>query len=992
MSQILQNILKPLASLRLTVVLLALTMVLIFAGTWAQIDHDVWTVQKRYFHTFVTWIHFQLFLPRQAVPAESAWRPLVEFLRPHGFPMPGGYTLIGLLLMNLLAAHTLRFKYTIKRAGIVLIHGGIILLILGEVVTSRFAVEGQMPITEGQTVSYVEDIREAELAVIDPSSPDHDVVTGISAARLEKQDTIVHASLPFEIRVDRYMVNSFAFDPKTEPGHNVRPNSLATAGRGVGWAVLEKPGVSGAGAEASQVNAPSAYLTLSSGGRPLGTYLVSLFIDGPQDVDVGGRTYRLDLRWKRSYKPFSLTLLKFSHDVYTGTQTPRNFSSRLRLVDPTRGEDREVLIWMNHPLRYAGETFYQAAYRGPTTTVLQVVRNPGWLIPYISCVLVGAGMLVHFGVMLLKFLSRVRGGAAAPTGTPAGALPRQGRRPGSTPQQYVLKPRPGMMMPALITGLCFLYLLSAGRPPKLETAFDLNTFARVPISYEGRVMPLDTLARVSLRVISGKSELRTGDGKRPAIQWLADVLANPRAAEQYKSFRIDHPDLKNLLALDASEKMFTIDQIMARVDQLNQQYQLSGRVPAKDRDPYQKAVIELGRHVQLFNRLAGIETLYIAPPTTDDEEWKTYGEAVREAQAGPVNPGLRAFGEMLRSYHFNEPASFNAAAGGYLAYLGTALPSVARKSSFEVMFNNFEPFVKSISMYVLVFLLVCAAWLIAPARATLMRMAFWVLMLTLSFHTLGLIGRIYIQGRPPVTNLYSSAIFIGWAAVLLCILIEWIYKNGIGSLAASVIAVPSLIIAHFLAGSGDTMQMLQAVLDTNLWLATHVIVITMGYSAAFLAGILGCVYVIGGIFTRSLHEDGRKALARMTYGSVCFAMLLSFVGTVLGGIWADQSWGRFWGWDPKENGAALIVLWLAIILHARWAGIIRERGLAILSIFAGVVTAWSWFGTNMMGVGLHSYGFMDSAVFWLVLFMLSQVFLMALGNLPLRMWRSIDST
>ena len=162
------------------------------------------------------------------------------------------------------------------------------------------------------------------------------------------------------------------------------------------------------------------------------------------------------------------------------------------------------------------------------------------------------------------------------------------------------------------------------------------------------------------------------------------------------------------------------------------------------------------------------------------------------------------------------------------------------------------------------------------------------------------------------------------------------------------------------------MEVLQAVLDTNFWLATHVVVITIGYAATFLAGFLGIVYSsCGRLHARSRQCHSRKALRRMIYGVVCFAILFSFVGTVLGGIWADQSWGRFWGWDPKENGALLIVLWNALILHARWGGLVRERGIAVLAVFGNIVTAWCWFGTNMLGVGLHSYGFTQTGFLWL---------------------------
>jgi cytochrome c biogenesis factor len=184
------------------------------------------------------------------------------------------------------------------------------------------------------------------------------------------------------------------------------------------------------------------------------------------------------------------------------------------------------------------------------------------------------------------------------------------------------------------------------------------------------------------------------------------------------------------------------------------------------------------------------------------------------------------------------------------------------------------------------------------------------------------------------------------------------------------------------------MEMLRAVLDTNFWLATHVTVVTLGYSATFVAGFLATIYIVRGVFSRTLSETTARSLARMVYGIICFATLFSFVGTILGGIWADQSWGRFWGWDPKENGALLIVIWNAVILHARWGGMIKERGLMNLAIAGNIVTAWSWFGVNMLGIGLHSYGFTDQAFRWLLVFVSSQLLLIGLGVLPKQSWRS----
>jgi cytochrome c-type biogenesis protein CcsB len=270
-----------------------------------------------------------------------------------------------------------------------------------------------------------------------------------------------------------------------------------------------------------------------------------------------------------------------------------------------------------------------------------------------------------------------------------------------------------------------------------------------------------------------------------------------------------------------------------------------------------------------------------------------------------------------------------------------------------------------------------------------------------------------LEGRPPVTNLYSSAIFIGWAATVIGIIVERIYRVGIGCIVASFAGFVTLLIAHNLALGGDTMEMLRAVLDTNFWLATHVVVVTLGYAATFFAGLLAIIYIALGVFTPHLSQTLQpidadevpirsaksaspillgKALSKMVYGVVCFATLFSFVGTVLGGIWADQSWGRFWGWDPKENGALLIVLWNAIILHARWGGLVRDRGLMNLAVFGNIVTSFSWFGVNMLGIGLHSYGFMDAAFKWLMLFVGSQVAIILVGLLPLHLWRSFRSS
>jgi ABC-type transport system involved in cytochrome c biogenesis permease subunit len=242
-----------------------------------------------------------------------------------------------------------------------------------------------------------------------------------------------------------------------------------------------------------------------------------------------------------------------------------------------------------------------------------------------------------------------------------------------------------------------------------------------------------------------------------------------------------------------------------------------------------------------------------------------------------------------------------------------------------------------------------------------------------------------------VTNLYSSAVFIGWAAVLLGILIEMIYRLGLGNIVAAAAGFATLIIAYFLSAGGDTITVLQAVLDTQFWLALHVTCITLGYAATYFAGLFGLLYVIFGLFTPWLDSTMRRETGRIIYGITCFAILFSFYGTVLGGLWADDSWGRFWGWDPKENGALMIVLWNALLLHARWDRMVADRGMAVLAIGGNLVTSWSWFGVNQLGIGLHSYGFTSGVALALLLFGLSQLLLIGLGLLPTRLWRSFQA-
>ena len=576
--------------------------------------------------------------------------------------------------------------------------------------------------------------------------------------------------------------------------------------------------------------------------------------------------------------------------------------------------------------------------------------------------------------------------------------------------------------------------------------FDFSTFGEIPVLVGGRVKPLDTVARNSLLIIHGKQEVHLEDGRRlSATQWLTDVLFNAPAADAYPVFVVQNADVLGLFGWQQSDrKYFSFAEFTPFLKQIDEQATQSDKLEAVQRSAYQSAILNLRNGLSLYQRLknsiqpegaqdfaaelhrfestvpgaakaareramgenfdkaklddvAGMIQRYeklsemayalAVPPFAQDDQWHSVGDSLlRSVGTGEIHPIVNDYAIIGDAYRAEDRMSFNQNAQVVIDWFAKAQPKATKRASFEFLFNRLQPFTQSMTLYVLAFLLACASWL--GWSSALRRSAFYILLLALAVHTFGLFSRMYLQERPPVTNLYSSAIFIGWGAVIVALILERIFRDGIGAACAGAIGFVTLIIAHHLAGSGDTLEMLQAVLDTNIWLATHVVAITTGYSAMFLAGMLAIIYVVRGVFTTSLKKQTADSLARMTYGVVCFATLFSFVGTVLGGIWADQSWGRFWGWDPKENGAVLIVLWCAITLHARWGGFIRQRGLMIMALFGNIVTSFSWFGVNMLGVGLHSYGFMQKAFPWLVGFMISQLALMAVAAMPLEKWRS----
>ena len=318
------------------------------------------------------------------------------------FPFVGGYLVGIVLLINLLAAHFQRFTFSRKKIGIFLTHAGLIFMLLGQLVTDKYQVESNLRLVEGQSKGYSISGSECELVLIDKSRPDTDIVTAIPAVSLEQSTTHQTETLPFEFTILEYYTNS---DLGTL---GQGEENKATRGKGLELAATPRPSVT----SLEEVNFPAAYLRLkSTGGKELGTWMVSALFGAlknpipEQTFEFDGKEYELALRFTRHYTPYDIELVDFKHDKFQGTEKARNFSSLVIVRDRASGAEREVNIWMNHPLRYEGKTYFQASFdpENAKATVLQVVRNPGWVTPYISCAMVGMGMLIQFLTHLFSF-------------------------------------------------------------------------------------------------------------------------------------------------------------------------------------------------------------------------------------------------------------------------------------------------------------------------------------------------------------------------------------------------------------------------------------------------------------------------------------------------------------------------------------------------------------------------------------------------------------
>ena len=482
----------------------------------------------------------------------------------------------------------------------------------------------------------------------------------------------------------------------------------------------------------------------------------------------------------------------------------------------------------------------------------------------------------------------------------------------------------------------------------------------IPLQNEGRVKPLDTFARNHLLAFYGKRSIKELD--MGATDWIINLILDPENGRDQKIFNIRNPEVASSLFLDwTNEHKYSFNQITPGLSEQSSMLEMIDQKDASDRTVFEKQLYEISRNILRFEEISYLKALKFIPPSDNSEsgEWLSPFDFILKGI--PANENQEAMLNSLQMYLANRLSGNNlemsSALNRYKMALSTFQGINIKVDNLkkETWMNRVNLFYISLGLYLLSFIFLSISWMIKPIL--LNRVAYLFLISGTIMHGYGIFLRMQIMERPPVTTLYESVIFVSLIIMTLAVLLEYFRKDGLGIFVGSVSGSVLHYVGFSYAADGDTLGMLVAVLNSNFWLATHVTTITIGYGASLMAGCVGHLYLIQEI--RGVNSASLKSIFNNLFGITLLALFFTLFGTILGGIWADQSWGRFWGWDPKENGALLIVLWQLMMIHMRLSGLAKPKEFALGMALNNIIVALAWFGVNLLQVGLHSYGFDD---------------------------------
>lgn len=568
-------------------------------------------------------------------------------------------------------------------------------------------------------------------------------------------------------------------------------------------------------------------------------------------------------------------------------------------------------------------------------------------------------------------------------------------------------------------------------------------FGSIPVLHDGRIKPLDSFARIHLKMFSGRESI---DGLS-AQDWLLDTLFNPPQSFERRIFKVADPDVRDILKLpeqkghvyslaeigpplDAARPIIEtllerdentlsraqkslIDLQVRRVQYSDIMRSLSLVVPlsidppeslglpeqdiytaldfqriaraGEDKlkavirkkgdtiDSYTEDELELAQFMMRISVLrdasaSNVIFRIIPPQWTGTEEWLSPSAMVNNGQGSPQSAEyLELWKQAAIAYNRKDGAALDEAFAQIYERALTMLPGhySGAQLKAELLYNSFHPYHIALAFFGLA-ILMCAFYAANPIYLFYYA-ALGALLAGLGFSGLGLTLRMFILDRPPVGTIYESILFVSFIVPLFAIIAERVYKNALPVFAGALAAFILIAISGGLAITPDDKQVLVAVLDTNFWLATHVLIITGGYGLCLITSV-GAHLHLGLAALNKNPKPLHKNLTQAVYLGALLSLLFMAVGTILGGVWADQSWGRFWGWDPKENGALLIVLWLVWVIHGKLSGHLDGWMVTALHALLAVIVSLSWFGVNLLSIGLHSYGFIDGIAYGLLAF------------------------
>lgn len=519
----------------------------------------------------------------------------------------------------------------------------------------------------------------------------------------------------------------------------------------------------------------------------------------------------------------------------------------------------------------------------------------------------------------------------------------------------------------------------------------LPTFAKsgdalkyLPVQDGGRIKPYDSFAREMLEIVYGKTTFE----KRSATEIVLTWMLSPQAWQGKKIFEVRNHQVLEAMGLPKDQRYFSGEELFAsdRFTMLRQELQ-SKRESKEKLNPYFQALQRLENQFFVFQEVASGRMLKIVPPANGDA-WISVADLDPQHQEKFMNI-TKAFVSHIGVLANGQDGE---ATGKELDKAITDFEDAARaanpalydhdtKIKAEVHYNDFHPFRWAYAFYFLAFIVLLLVW--ALSKESLMKAVWVLLVIGFALHTYGFGLRMYIMGRPPVSNMYETVVWVSWGAIVFATVLELIYKFRIILVAGTLVGAFGLVIADFAPAILDpSLQPLEPVLRSNYWLTIHVMTITISYAAFFLAfglGDIGLYYFLRG---EEKHHDKIKSIVTAIYRSMQIGVAFLAPGIILGGIWADYSWGRFWGWDPKETWALIALLGYLAVLHARYAGMIKQFGMVVTAVITFSLVIMAWYGVNfVLGAGLHSYGFGAGGVEYVSAFVVAHILLVIYASI-----------